>query len=97
MTLEEFIQKSIRDLSDFKITVEYTSAIRLCRLVKVKDMPSIALKRKVKSFDINEKDKLIFVQVETLEEFLLGRVELLEQKVAMLERLQRVNMSGSCF
>lgn len=46
MILEEFIKLSLRDLADFKITVEDTSALRLCTLVKVKDMPSVALKRK---------------------------------------------------
>lgn len=97
MTLEEFIKQSLKDLSDFKITVEDTSALRLCRLIKIKDIPSSVLKREVKFFNIDDKHEFIFVQVETLEEFLLGRVELLEQKVAMLERLQRVNMSGSCF
>lgn len=96
MILEEYIHKSIRDLSDFKITVEDTSAIRFCTLVKVKDMPSTASKREVEFFDIDEKNKFIFAQVETLEEFLLKRVEVLEQKVAKLEQLQRVNMAGEC-
>lgn len=41
-------------------------------------------------------NKFIFAQVETLEEFLLKRVEILEQKVAKLEQLQRVNMAGEC-
>lgn len=96
MILEEFIKLSLRDLADFKITVENTSALRLCTLVKVKDMPSVALKRKIEYSHVDEKNKFIFVQVETLEEFLLSRVELLEQKVARLEQLQRVNMSGEC-
>lgn len=97
MTLEEFIKQSLKDLSEFKITVEETTTFKLCTLIKVKDIPSNVLKREVEFFHIDDKHEFIYAQVETLEEFLLGRVELLEQKVAMLERLQRVNMSGSCF
>ena len=97
MTLEEFIKMSLRDLADFKITVEDTSALRLCTMAKVKDMPSIALKRKIEYSHVDEKNKFIFIQVETLEQFLLSRVELLEQKVARLEQLSEVNMSGNCF
>lgn len=96
MNLEEYIHQYITDLSDFKITVEDTAINRLCTLVKVKDIPLAALKRKVEYFHVIEKDKFIYAQVETLEEFLLKRVEILEQKVAKLEQLQRVNMSGEC-
>ena len=46
---------------------------------------------------VKDKHKFIYAQVETLEEFLLKRVEVLEQKVAKLEQLQKVNMSGNCF
>ena len=96
MNLKEYIQQYITDLSDFKITVEDTAVNKLGRLIKVKDIPLATLKREVKYFYIDEKDKFIFTQVETLEEFLLKRVEILEQKVARLEQLQRVNMSGEC-
>lgn len=96
MNLKEYIQQYITDLSDFIITVEDTDVNKLCKLVKVKDIPSAVLKREVEFFHVSEKDKFIFAQVETLEEFLLKRVEILEQKVARLEQLQRVNMSGEC-
>lgn len=96
MNLKEYIQQYITDLSDFKITVEDIAVNRLCTLIKVKDIPSAVLKREVECFHVVEKDKFIFAQVENLEEFLLKRVEILEQKVARLEQLQRVNMSGEC-
>ena len=96
MTVEEYIRQYITDLSDFKITIEDTAVNKLCTLIKVKDIPLATLKREVKYFHVVEKDKFIFAQVETLEEFLLKRVEILEQKVAKLEQLQRVNMSGEC-
>lgn len=97
MILEEYIQQSLKDLSDFKITIEDTSVNKLCRLIKVKDIPLAILKREVECFHVVEKDEFIVAIVETLEESLLKRVELLEQKVARLEQLQRVNMSGNCF
>lgn len=97
MVLEDYIHQSLEDLAEFKITVEETTTFRLCTLIKVKDIPSNVLKREVEFFDIDDKNKFIYAQVETLEEFLLSRVELLEQKVARLEQLQRVNMSGNCF
>ena len=96
MNLEEYICQYITDLSDFKITVEDTAMNKLCRLIKVKDIPLAILKREVKYFHVDEMNKFIFAQVETLEEFLLKRVEILEQKIAKLEQLQRVNMSGEC-
>lgn len=96
MNLEEYIHQYITDLSDFNITVEDTAVNKLCRLIKVKDIPLAILKREVKYFTVVEMNKFIFAQVETLEEFLLKRVEILEQKVAKLEQLQRVNMSGEC-
>lgn len=96
MNLEEYIRQYITDLSDFNITVEDTAVNKLCRLIKVKDIPLAILKREVKYFTVVEMNKFIFAQVETLEEFLLKRVEILEQKVAKLEQLQRVNMSGEC-
>lgn len=97
MILEEYIHKFIRDLSDFNITVEDTAVNKLCKLVKVKDIPSAVLKREVEYFHIVEKDKFIFAQVETLEEFLLKRVEALEQKVAKLEQTQRIDTPWDCF
>lgn len=96
MNLEEYIHQYIIDLSDFKIIIEDTAANRLGKLIKVKDIPSAVLKREVKYFHVIEKDGFIFAQVETLEEFLLRYVEVLEKKVARLEQLQRVNMSGEC-
>lgn len=96
MNLEEYIRQYITDLSDFNIIVEDTAVNKLCRLIKVKDIPLAILKREVKYFTVDEMNKFIFAQVETLEEFLLKRVEILEQKVARLEQLQRVNMSGEC-
>lgn len=96
MTVEEYIHQYITDLSDFNITVEDTAVNKLCRLIKVKDIPLAILKREVKYFHVDEINKFIFAQVETLEEFLLKRVEILEQKIARLEQLQRVNMSGEC-